>query len=358
MSIYFKDEYKKYLDVLERNPKKNINLSIFTDNDYISNFSTTLNGIYSYESGLNEMNSLVVPELSRKSKILRDNVNNLSSAYNLLYDKIYPLLVDFKKVDDEYENDRRVYKQVSDGKSILDKLNEISERNLPRKIKLKKYSEDIEKYLTELKNYGDNVKLFRETVVPVDNGFVVVNRDGSNTVIWDTLGEKFVVAKTNLSAEEYANFVKQNGIYQASNSAIYGDSCLAFAYIHASNLATGNTSDRANSALGYVHAGEFSDYRTTNKQEALAKIYSEINEGKPVVLQVNGNSKGTARHFVTVVGYKDSVTDPNKMSEKDLLILDTWDGQIERMDTSASRFMTTGEQVGHNYSGYYLRTLK
>ena len=80
--------------------------------------------------------------------------------------------------------------------------------------------------------------------------------------------------------------------------------------------------------------------------------------GRPVVLQVNGNKAGTSRHFVTVVGFKDVITDPTKLTEKDLLIIDSWDGKIERMDTSTSRFMTSGADCHKDYSGYRLRVLK
>jgi hypothetical protein len=89
------------------------------------------------------------------------------------------------------------------------------------------------------------------------------------------------------------------------------------------------------------------------------KIYEEVNKRNPVILQVNGNSKGTARHFVTVVGYKDSVTSASDLSVKDLLILDSWDGCLERMDTKTSRFLTTGKQCGKkDYSGYRLQVVK
>ena len=62
-------------------------------------------------------------------------------------------------------------------------------------------------------------------------------------------------------------------------------------------------------------------------------------------------------HYVTVVGVKDGVNSSN-IQESDLLILDSWDCNLERMDTSTSRFMTTGAQTHKSYSGYYLRVLK
>jgi hypothetical protein len=80
--------------------------------------------------------------------------------------------------------------------------------------------------------------------------------------------------------------------------------------------------------------------------------------GRPMVLQVNGNKAGTSRHFVTVVGFKEGVTSAKDLKETDLLIIDSWDGKIERMDTETSRFMTSGAQCHKDYSGYRLRVLK
>ena len=80
--------------------------------------------------------------------------------------------------------------------------------------------------------------------------------------------------------------------------------------------------------------------------------------GKPVVLQVNGNKAGTSRHFVTVVGFKDGVVSGSTLQETDLLIVDSWDGELESMDTEKSRFMTTGAACHKDYSGYRLRVFK
>ena len=75
-------------------------------------------------------------------------------------------------------------------------------------------------------------------------------------------------------------------------------------------------------------------------------------------MQVNGNKAGTSRHFVTVVGIKSDVKSADQVQESDLLILDSWDCQLERMDTNTSRFMTTGKDTNKSYSGYYLRIMK
>ena len=180
---------------------------------------------------------------------------------------------------------------------------------------------------------------------------------GENTSSWETLDDKWVVATTAASVPSYSAYVKGK-ISQNADSSKYGDKCLSFAETHAYALYTGNTGDSADSASNYPHGGAFTSWFSDSKEETLQKIYSEIVSGKPVVIQVNGNKAGTSRHFVTVVGFKSSVTDANSITEDDLLIIDSWDGQTERMDQANSRFLTTGAACGKNYSGYYLRVLK
>ena len=180
----------------------------------------------------------------------------------------------------------------------------------------------------------------------------------SKTKSYKALGANWKVVDTKYDVSEYAKVVAKNKICQTNDTSKYSDYCLAFSYVHASNLKSGNV-NTAKDAGNYMHAGEFKTYVTDNKSTLMSKIYEEVNKGNPVILQVNGNSKGTARHFVTVVGYKDTVTSASSLSEKDLLILDSWDGCLERMDTKTSRFLTTGKQCGKkDYSGYRLQVVK
>lgn len=171
------------------------------------------------------------------------------------------------------------------------------------------------------------------------------------------LNEKWTVPKTKGDLASYASYIASNGVRQNIDTSKYSDYCLAFSYVHAYDLYNG-TKGTASMAGSYAHAGEFTDYINDNKSAVLSKVYSEISKGKPVILQVNGNKAGNRRHFVTVVGYKSNITDPTKLTEKDLLIIDSWDGKVERMDTSSSRFMTSGADCHKEYSGYRLRVLK
>ena len=181
---------------------------------------------------------------------------------------------------------------------------------------------------------------------------------GENTTKISTLGDEWVVPVTKASVASYAAHVASSKICQTADTSQFGDKCLSFAETHAYALYTGNTGDSAARASAYPHSTAFTSWFSDSKEETLKKIYSEVVSGRPVVIQVNGNKAGTSRHFVTVIGFRAGVTDANKLTEKDLLIIDSWDGKTERMDTATSRFLTTGAACHKTYSGYYLRVLK
>lgn len=184
------------------------------------------------------------------------------------------------------------------------------------------------------------------------------NYNSGDVTTWSTLGANFIVANTKLSMAEYAALAYNRGIRQDSNTGRYGDLCLAFSEVHCQNLYRGNTSDNAETAYRWGRSTEFQDFMTNDKSELMAVIYDQIMSGKPCVLQVNGNVQGTSRHFVTVLGFKDTVTSAADLTEDDLLIMDSWDAKVERMDQANSRFITNGKQTGNGYTGYYLRILK
>ncbi len=179
---------------------------------------------------------------------------------------------------------------------------------------------------------------------------------GNNTIQVNLLDGDWVVAKTNSDLQDYASYIANQGVRQNSDTSRYSDYCLAFSYVHAYDYFTG-ARGTAEMAGNYAHAGQFHDYIDDDKSKVLAVIYDEIMKGRPVVLQVNGNKAGTSRHFVTVVGFKAGITSAESLTEQDLLIIDSWDGKLERMDTSTSRFMTTGAACHKEYSGYRLRVL-
>lgn len=171
-------------------------------------------------------------------------------------------------------------------------------------------------------------------------------------------GGQYNVVGTAASVDSYARIVANNRIAQNNDSSKYSGYCLAFAYIHAYSMYSGNTSARAPQAIDYLYAGKFASYISDSKQDVLSKVYNELINGRPCILHVNGNKEGTSRHFVAVVGMKKSVTSGDTIQESDLLIMDSWDGKIEQMGVSGSRFMITGAACHKDYSGWRMGYLK
>jgi septal ring factor EnvC (AmiA/AmiB activator) len=64
----------------------------------------------------------------------------------------------------------------------------------------------------------------------------------------------------------------------------------------------------------------------------LEQIYDELIQGKPCVVKTTCNAGH--RHFCTVVGMKSTVTSREALTEDDLLIIDSSDGDLESMDGS------------------------
>lgn len=178
---------------------------------------------------------------------------------------------------------------------------------------------------------------------------------GSGTISESTLlNGNYKVIEPAVPVKSYLNTVSSNRIAQNNDSSKYGGYCLAFSYIHAYSLYSGDTSKRASDAPSYVYASRFNGYENDDKSAVLANVYNELVQGKPVIIQVNGNKQGTSRHYVTVVGFKKDVTSARDIEESDLLIIDSWDGKLEPLGESGSRFMVTGAACHKKYSGYQM----
>lgn len=179
---------------------------------------------------------------------------------------------------------------------------------------------------------------------------------GDNVVKYEGLDGTWVVANTKNELSSYVSYIESEKVYQEANQAEWGDKCLSFADTYTYDLIFGERTD-GSTASKYKRSNVFNTIYEDTKEELLGKVYDQITSGKPVILQVNGNKAGTSRHFVTVVGFKEGVISRSTIRETDLLIIDSWDGKLERMDTSTSRFLTTGKDCGKNYTGYRMAVL-
>lgn len=170
--------------------------------------------------------------------------------------------------------------------------------------------------------------------------------------------------KYTLNGVEYNSLIDGDSLQSLSNQIRKGgagtgfghpDKCLSFAYSYGKWIDNSTNTPKNGTAGDYPDAGGH-EVHTGSKEEMLSIIKSELDEGKAVVLQVNGNKAGTSRHYVTVVGYRSDAG--STLEERDLLIIDTYDGKIEGMGDNGTRFMITGEACHKKYSGYQIYTRK
>ena len=180
---------------------------------------------------------------------------------------------------------------------------------------------------------------------------------GIYTKEYESNENKWNIVDTKGDIEKYTEEIN-NKIVQNVDKEKYKDKDLSFAEIHAYALFSGKTDDTVDTASSYQHSGLFTSFKSDSLDATINKIYTEITNGRPVVAQLNGNAAGTIRHFATIVGFKNTVTDPSQLTEKDLLVLDSSDGKIKTMDQEGSMFLTTAKQTHKGNDGYYLRVLK
>ena len=295
---------------------------------------------------INEVKELLAKIDSTVMPILLQKINKLSngtSIVDLLLDKDNAVLL------------TSILKKIL-GDTAGEDINEIDAETI-QKILLSKLKLDNIDITTEEGKAEAKKIILQEMNKEADEAAWNKLLYGDNTVKYSGLSQTWIVAKTVQDLASYASYVQSAGVRQNANTAEWGDSCLAFAGAHAYDLYAG-TQTSGQSAANYAHGGAFEDFINDDKQVVLSKIYDEIMQGRPVVLQVNGNLAGTSRHFVTVVGFKEGVVSGSTLKETDLLIIDSWDGKVESMDGEKSRFMTTGAACHKDYSGYRLRVLK
>ncbi len=295
-----------------------------------------------------------VPSLQSSIDTVDSSINNnLLQANEILYNIVYNYLEDLNGLS--VKRTSLNYK-ISKTENILDTKDLNEEKNLVE-AQMNIDIEKIEKYIDKINELGTSIGETKNvsTTTTATTTTETEKQYGNNVKLYNALDGTWVVADTNGNLSSYLSSIKSGGIYQASDPSKYGDQCLSFAESYGHDLIYGTVTG-VSGASSYAHASTFQNAMYDNKSDALEKIYSEIRNGNPVVLQVNGNSQGTSRHFVTVVGYNNNVKSASELTEEDLLIVDSWDGKLERMDTSSSRFMTTGAQCHKKkYSGYYLR---
>ena len=232
--------------------------------------------------------------------------------------------------------------EINAAKTALDEANSAYET---QKTSLEKAARDTiaatEKKITEIE-----AAITTKTNNKAKNDYGLTNMKGT----YNLNGKEYNTILDGSSLASLESKIQSGG---AGNKWGHPDKCLSFAYSYGQWI-DGSTNTPINGkAAEYPDASSYTA-KYGSHDEILSMVKDELDAGRPVVLQVNGKKDGSSRHYVTVVGYSSTAGD--KLTESDLLILDTYDGKIEGITESiynknniGSRFMISGKQTGRDY---------
>lgn len=166
------------------------------------------------------------------------------------------------------------------------------------------------------------------------------------------LNSNWIVINTKSEVLNFITDIYQKGIRQDADHLKYDKLSLAICYIYASYLYNGYELNGIKIEC-WRHASEFQEIILNSKEEVLKVITEELNEGKPVIAEIN--DKNGSHRFITIVGYKELRT-KKTIEENDLLIIDSYDGKIKNIDGN-NMYLVNGKEIDKYYEGYYLRII-
>ena len=113
----------------------------------------------------------------------------------------------------------------------------------------------------------------------------------------------------------------------------YPGKCLNFSYYYVYCMVNGITEpDIAAGASGKSGSLSFKKELFSSPEKMMPRLYDLLSAGQPQILMVEAITHKGSRHFLTVVGYRASVTSRKQLKAEDLLLLDTFDGRLQSMD--------------------------
>lgn len=396
MSKYFIDPYKNYYEKLSSAS------SIVASADSLKSNAESVVSIYGRlssqvetslwkELGYTALASSSIPSLLSYAKVLSENIaSGLVNVCNMCINELFAMLSSLKEKDEILENTQQqltskknenISATIPNGHGGTKtnpeyepwkrEISELEEKISSLETELQTLKQDIDTKVNDIIALNGSITysdlLVTETKTATSSETVISSMTGNNyqgqkeyylnsSMYQGKNGKmlnygEYSVVDTKLSVAEYAKYIQDHGLTQ-TKCAVMGNQCLGVSKLYAYDLLTGNVSKNGNSAMQkYSFHGRFNkEYVDDNEQNVLEQMYYYLKSGIPVSINVNQQAKGK-RHWVTVVGMKSSVTSAKDLKATDLLILDTYDGNLERMDCSDSRKFSTGYDTGQRY-GY------
>ena len=373
---YFIDPYKKYYDCLKDNSMSGEASAVADDVSSLkgnsSNLTSSVSSATWQEMGASTVVDTIIPGLTT---LLSKLSSDLSSTLSVAISKSADLVT---KCTELKEKDETLESKETELSSLQSNEPQKYDDNANETAAHKEWKTKISNLNTEIKELEDKCKALQgeaDGIASEINGLEVSKaeatevtvgtgaNDGTGEVLTNNgtfvklnySGSTFNVINTKkISVVDFVKFIHQYKINQTDHSA-YWNSCLGVAYAYSNRLYNEGADLYTNIDSFYSGAYTANNqkaFESTDKQAVLGAIYDELIDGRPCVVQVT--TKAGHRHFATVVGMKETVTNRNELKEEDLLIIDSWDGNLEAMDDSetADRHMFASKR------GYMMGRLK
>lgn len=329
---------------------------------------------------------------SNPCSILSDSINSLkdliiNSLYNLDWDdsvkevfisnldscnKNLNTLLD--SIENNFKRSEKIYYQVQEKLNDLQKKivvyrgsinnqpnrnsykKEIIKENDFRKIIYPGYENALFNWRMECDGYSNDCKDLIESIK-------------SDLLILENINRTSITINNIESINPFSNLTSNNNLvpYRFKNSnyliidtkngydgvlkkvgSQYADGCLDYSGRYCSRIFNTSNSNSVN------ETGVSKALTSSSKDEILKIVTSELMNGKPSIIQVNGLvKKGKLnRHFVVIAGIKEDA-DLTNLKESDFLILDPAAAEIKQLDTDMGgryvrRYLVSADEVSTN----------
>lgn len=322
---------------------------------YVSSCYDTMsqNILNSLELGCREIDELVV--LFDDLKITSERYSNLLIEYSIEKAKNIQPLIRITNSKNKVTNN---YVVNPDYDPWIKRLNELYMQIEELSFKLEELKLSIFDTLNDIERFDENVvELFSfidcinltigEDIVFYERPMFSEKSSMNESLYkYSHNGDNYSIICDGYFLNLYEGFIQKNGYYQKRGNGWYPSRCDVASTVFASNLNNGvvrgnwlaNSKNIKGSGLtddyvSVVYNSEDNDALINIKND----VYHEIMAGRACALQVTGASS-SLRHWVTVIGLKDSVKGPEDLTPENILVIDNWDGEVQALSEAGRDF--------------------
>ena len=148
-------------------------------------------------------------------------------------------------------------------------------------------------------------------------------------------GDAYKIVNTALDTITCAGLVRDRVCTSPGGTGRYSGKCQAFCFYYVYCMADNITDPEASVALSQYMTSKKYNHKTekySDPDAMMARLYDLLSAGVPQILMVGTTDPPGNRHFAAVVGYRAGVAGREDLRPEDLLIIDSYDGNLESMD--------------------------